>query len=33
MSQDVLLQQGGMPAVCAEAKAFEAPHEECQNMQ
>lgn len=27
----VLLQQGARPAVCAEAKAFEAPHEKCQN--
>lgn len=28
-----LLQQGAIPAVCAEVKAFEAPHEKCQNMQ
>lgn len=33
MKKGVLLQQGVMPAVCAEAKAFEAPHEKCQNMQ
>lgn len=29
----VLFQQGAIPAVCAEVKAFEAPHEKCQNMQ
>jgi hypothetical protein len=33
MNNGVLLQQGAMPAVCAEARAFEAPHEKCQNMQ
>lgn len=33
MRKGVLLQQGAMPAVCAEARAFEAPHEKCQNMQ
>lgn len=27
-----LLQQGAIPAVWAEVKAFEAPHEKCQNM-